>query len=223
MIRRRLDSGLDFYSPYLFQAITFCKVTPFQVVRDKLNTLQRSSHFLPARYPAIQLCKIGFQIFLKCLLMLRRVTRQSRGDGLRYNFTINRIQIVMRISFRVNISLRPVDTSRRLKHIYPNGTINVPYLPWQNPRITRNLEKRWKPGDLQIQPDQEKKISAVQLGYKTGLNRDCMHELYTFCQALNVHKVLSYLLRHVSQIRNRSNHADLLSEEQISLKPDRDE
>src|SRR6266508_3123151 len=223
MIRRRLDSGFYLDGPYLFQAITFCEVAPLQVVRYKLNTFQRSSHLLPTRYPAVQLQKIGFEIFLESLLMLRRVARQSRGNGLRYNLAINRIQIVVRIAFRVNISLRPVDTSRRLKHIYPNGTINVARLSWQNARITRNLQKGWKPGNLQIQANQQKKISAVQFGNETGFNRDSMHELYTFREALNVYQVLSDLFRDVSQVRNCSNHSDLLGQDQTSLKPKRDE
>ena len=86
MIRRRFDAGLELNTADPLHAKSIGKINPFRMVLDKFDAPQRRRHFFPASNPVVQFGDIGFEIFVKSLLMLRKVTREAGGDVLRAIF-----------------------------------------------------------------------------------------------------------------------------------------
>ena len=92
MIRRRLNARLELNAADPIHAKSICKINPFRMVLDKFYAAQRRRHFFPASNPVVQFSDIGFKIFFKGLLVLRKVTRKTSSDVLSDDFRSNRIQ-----------------------------------------------------------------------------------------------------------------------------------
>src|SRR5438309_10699530 len=101
MIRCWLNSRLELDTADPLHAKSIRKINPFRMVLDELYAAQRRRHFFAAANPVVQLGDIGFKIFFKNLVMLRKIARKTGGDVLSDSLRSNRIEKIVGIHFRM--------------------------------------------------------------------------------------------------------------------------
>src|SRR5688500_1296426 len=183
------------------------------------DSFQRGRHFFPARDPAIQLRKIGFEIFVKSLLMLRKIARKTRSNVLSSDLSVSRVQHVVRVSFRVKVSLRSVQAQRSFNRRNPDRTIDIARLPREDFRVAGNFQKRREPRMLVIEPGQDKHVRPIQPRYKAGPHGNAMRVLDSSRETIHIDQLFANLPGDISQIREGRHNPDLLGKDWTCLKP----
>src|SRR5262245_51595768 len=161
MIWGGFNPGFNFNTPHFGETEPTSKINPFRVVLNIFDTPEWSRKLLPPRDPAVQLCKIDLKILFKDLLMLRKIARKTGSDVLCRDLPGERIQEIVRIPFRVQVSFGAVQTRRRFENGDAHRAIYVAWLPRINFRITDHYKKTREPRILIIQTCQDEYIGSV--------------------------------------------------------------